>query len=433
MGKISSQLFSRRIKKMKKMLLMVVMLFLTAAIAFSGGQSGGKTEAVTLDFWYGVWWEGQWYEQVRDAFYEKYPNIRINGTGYGDPAILDALYVASASKTGPDAYFLWFGWQQWPLVEAGFTLDLTEYNKQYRWDQKINKGALDLATQEGKLWGVPFAQLSMVLWARKDLLDKYNAGKIPGSMAELRAYGDKLKEQNIALAASASVDGWQLLRYTQMIIESHVGVPYMDKLYALDKASTWDSPEVVAALRELKLWGDKYFQKGFLGTKPNETKVPWYNGEAAIEFQGPWYEEGMETDGQDFEVVIFPFPVDSQPVRLDSFIEQVAVTASSEHKDEAVKLADFWSDVETHNRFADIIPYTSAAVDFEVPDSKPLSKKIAEWQSQMPATPPWDGGLPMEFANVVYEVQDSVCNGSMTPEQGAKHMQEWWDNFLKTR
>ena len=87
---------------MKKILLLVILLFLTSAVVFSGGQSGAKTEAVTIDFWYGVWWDGVWYEQFRDAFQEKYPDIRLNGTGYGDPAILDALYVASASKTGRD-------------------------------------------------------------------------------------------------------------------------------------------------------------------------------------------------------------------------------------------------------------------------------------------------------------------------------------------
>jgi raffinose/stachyose/melibiose transport system substrate-binding protein len=430
---MSNELFSRRIEIMKKMLLMIVMLCLTAAISFSAGQSGAITEAVTIDFWYGVWWEGIWYEQFRDAFQEKYPDIRVNGTGYGDPAILDALYVASASKTGPDAYFIWFGWQHWPLVEAGFALDLTEYNKEYQWDKKMNKSALDLATYKGKLWGVPYAQLSMLLWARKDLLDKYNAGKTPGSMAELRTFGDKLAAQDIALAATASVPGFQLLRYTQMIIESHVGVPYMDKLYALDKTTTWDTPEVVAALRELKLWSDKYFQSGFLGTKPFETRIAWYNGKAAIEFQGPWYETNMQKDGQNFEVVLFPFPVDSEPVRLDSYIQQISVTASSEHKDEAVKLADFWASLETHTRFADIMPYPSAAIGFNFPASRPLTKKIAEWQAKMPATPPWDGGLPLEFAGVVYEVQDSVCNGTMTPEAGAKRMQEWWANFLKTQ
>ncbi len=414
---------------MKKRFVCIVVLLVLAYLGFAEGktEAAAGSAPVTLTFWGMVPWQSQdWFQPLMDSFYQKNPDIKVQFTGYGDPAILDALYAAAASKTGPDVYFLWFGWQQWPLVYAGFTEDLTGYKAKYKWDERISASALALASRDGKLWGIPFAQQALVLWARKDLLDKYNGGKVPDSMAELRAFGDKLAVDKIALAATASVDGWHLLRFTQMIIESHVGTAYMDRMYALDPTTSWDTPEVVSALAELKTWSQKYFQAGFLGTKPQETKIPFYNGKAAIEYQGTWMERNMKRDGQTFPVVPFFFPVDSTPRRVDAYLQQLCVTSASKHKAEGVRLADFWSIMDTQQQIADKIPWNPSLIGFKFPEPISAGNKLAQGLGGMPATPPWDGGLPLEFVNYVYEVQDGIAGGTMTPEQGAKRMQQGW-------
>jgi raffinose/stachyose/melibiose transport system substrate-binding protein len=407
---------------MKRLFLVLALLICAVGLATAA--------PVELKFWYPTWWDGDNAPWVpfTEAFVKANPGVKMTGTPYGDPAILDNLYIASASKTGPDMYFIWLGYQQWPLVNAGFTKDITSYNKTYQWDKKLAKGAMDSVTYKGKIWGVPYCLQSMVFFARKDLLDQYNGGKIPQSMAELRAWGDKLNAAGKRLATTASLDGWHLLRYTAMFVENAVGVDYMNKLINLE--GTWDTPKVVAALKELKLWGDKYFQPGFQGIKPGDSKIEFYNGNAAIEFEGAWNEDTLKTDGYgDLPVVAFPIPTDSKPWRLNSFPEQISVTTLCKNPDTAVKLADFWSLLDTQNTFRGQYSWTPAAIGFKWAADQPLHQAIADMQAKYGATPPWDGGLPMEFANVVYEVQDNVIAGKMTPEQGAKRLQQGMEEY----
>jgi raffinose/stachyose/melibiose transport system substrate-binding protein len=406
-----------------KRLMATVMIVACAA----GGLFGaGKT---TLEFWYPDTWEGEGraYDAVK-AFQSENPGIVINGTPYGDPAILDNLYIASASKTGPDVYFIWLGYQQWPLVNAGFTRDLTPYNARYQWTKKLKKGAIDGVTYKGKMWGVPFNLWSMTFITRRDLLDKYNGGKIPQSMAELRSWGDRLYADGKRLATAASLDGWQLLRFTQTFIGNYVGNATLDKMLNLE--GSWDTPQVVAGLRELKLWADKYFQPGFQGVKPSDTKIEFYNGNAAIMFDSPWLQASLNEDGyKDLEVVAFPIPTDSKPWRLDSFPEQISVTTRCKNPDAAVQFADYIARLDTMNRYAKQFSWSPAAVGYQYGGDQPLHRAVSALQDTYGSTPPWDGGLPMEFANVVYEVQDNVCAGKITPEQGAKRLQQGMQEY----
>lgn len=411
---------------MKKLLLLLCLLLAVTLTAFAGGQRDKKGGAptVTLDFWYPTWWDAEPRAYVlAEGFMEKYPYVKINGTPYGDPAILDNLYIASASKTGPDIYFLWLGYQQWPLVDAGFTLDLTNYNKQYQWDKKLKAAAIQSVSYKGKIWGVPFCLQSMVLFGRKDLIDKYNNGKTPESMADLHAFGDRLKAAGKYLAVTASLDGWHLLRFSSAFIENYVGVPRMDKLLMLEPG--WDSPEVVQGLKEVKLWGDKYFQPGFQGIKPGDAKIAWYNGNAAIQHEGAWIEGTLKADGylDKVEVVTFPFPMDSRPLRINSFPEQLAVTTRCKNPDEAVMLADWWASLEATNKYKDVVPWAPACLGYQYDPEMKIRIAVDELSKKYGAFPPWDGGLPMEFANVVYEVQDSVIAGTMTLAQGAKRLE----------
>jgi raffinose/stachyose/melibiose transport system substrate-binding protein len=425
---------------MRRALVVLAVLTCAIGVVFASGKAdtgAAPAAPVELQFWYPTWWdagpEGAGSEDAAPMtavkqFQADNPNIVIKGTPYGDPAILDNLYIASASKTGPDMYFIWLGYQQWPLVNAGFTLDLTSYNSTYKWTQKLLKGAMDSVTYKGKIWGVPFQLQSMIFWARKDMLDKYNSGKVPQTMDELRGMGDRMYADGKRLATTASLDGWQLLRYTGAFVENYVGVDYMNKLLNLE--GTWDTPQVVQALKELKLWGEKYFQPGFQGIKPGDAKIEFYNGNAAIQYEGAWIEGTLKTDGYaDLPVVGFPIPTDSKPWRINSFPEQLSVTTMCKNPDAAVKFIDYIAKLETANKYAAAFSWTPAAIGYKFGPDQPLHQQVNDLQTKYGAYPPWDGGLPMEFANVVYEVQDNVIAGKMTPEQGAKRLQQGMEEY----
>jgi raffinose/stachyose/melibiose transport system substrate-binding protein len=405
---------------MKKLLLALGLCVMVTAFAFAA-------DSVTLEFW------DHMIDKVGTAFVAdfqaKYPNITIKRTYYGDPAINDALFVAAATGTGPDVFYDWSGYTLWPLVDGGLAMDLTKYMAQYQWDKKIQKGALDLARYKGGIWGMPFAYSTMPLQARKDMLNKYNNGKIPTSMAEFTAWGDRMAKDGIALICTAGVDGWHFMRIVQMIIENFTGPAYFDKL--MNNEATWNAQKVYDAFAEVKKWADKgYFQPGFLGIKPGEAKIALYGGKAACSIEPQSFEANLKNDGGNpDDYVAFAFPIDSRPQRAESYITIMGASAKGKHPDEAVKWLDYCSSLETQTKFKDLINWNPACIGYQIPAAQKLVIAMNKIAATLGAQTMMDQGLPFEVVGKEFEAQEKIVLGQITPQQAADMIQKSYDAY----
>ena len=79
---------------------------------------------------------------------------------------------------------------------------------------------------------------------------------------------------------------------------------------------------------------EQWLLPGFLSLAPDDARLPWYRGDAAMVFEGDWMEAVIKTDEQDIaNFDFFLAPTGHTPLRFSAFPEQIMIASASPHKD----------------------------------------------------------------------------------------------------
>lgn len=134
-------------------------------------------------------------DELHKGFEEMYPNIKVNHelppSGSSDREV---FVTAMAGGTGPDAY----GVTYFPVIEdwvkQGFALDLTEYWNGFAEKDQYLESAMEGATIDGKVYGVPNFMYTMGLLYNKKLFQEagLDPNKAPANWDEFAEYAQKL-------------------------------------------------------------------------------------------------------------------------------------------------------------------------------------------------------------------------------------------------
>jgi len=196
-----------------------------------------------------------------------------------------------------------------PLAEAGLLYDLTDAYAANGWE--IYDFAKKQVTEDGKLVGVPGEVETIGIFYNKSLFSELGIAP-PQNFAELTAAAEKIKAAGKIPFAAADKEGWEGSHWLSMALSSRVGSAGMSALF--DGTTSWDSPDVVAALKVWETWNES----GFL--PPTPTAITYDNGnalffagEAAMVPTGSWLVGDIEAAEVDFEVGYMPFPSESGP------------------------------------------------------------------------------------------------------------------------
>lgn len=194
------------------------------------------------------------------------------------------------------------------LVEAGLVQDLTEAYEERDW--QVYDFAKERVTVDGKTYGVPGELETIGLFYNKDVFTELGLEE-PQSVDELRAAADAIKASGRTPFAVGDKEGWEGGHLLSMALSSAIGSEGMEELFAGDRS--WDSPEVVAALR---LWKE-FDEAGYLPQSPTsvdyDTSIAqFFSGDAAMMPTGSWL-VGEIDDNADFEVGYIPFPARTGP------------------------------------------------------------------------------------------------------------------------
>src|SRR5712692_4546413 len=151
----------------------VAMLALLAIfVAACGGGSQTTTTTLnrsgTITIWHG--YEGTYLESkksIYDAYMKQYPNVTINLVH--KPNLTDAVTAAAGAGQGPDIV-AWVDDQigKWVKLEAIKPMD-SYVNKDYMTSQ-YTQAAVDAATFEGKIYGMPEAVEAITIIYNKKLI-----------------------------------------------------------------------------------------------------------------------------------------------------------------------------------------------------------------------------------------------------------------------
>ncbi|HQY90165.1 extracellular solute-binding protein [Caldilinea sp.] len=367
------------------------------------------------------------WQPIVDAFEAKYPNIEISSestAGSGAAVYPDLLKTSMASGSPPDVFFMWGGSIAQPFIDAGQVMDLGPYYEKFEWNGKFAPWVVDRISYDGKTYGVPFNALGMGFWYRTDIFAE-NGWTVPTTFAEQEELCGKMKDAGMYCVSLGGKFGWHTMRVLDYFIEHTCGPELHDKLNRLEES--WDQQCVIDAYTIFQTWIDNgWVVPDFLTVSPDDSRFPFFAGDAGLVLEGVWYEGVLKNNEQD--VANFDFylpPTDQEPLRFSAFPEQWMIPASAAHPDEAAEFINFITSAETQKQFPD--NFANSATVGVNPDCNewPLS---CRWRDIiLTATdthPPTDQAFVKELMDGFFEVQDSIVAKRFTPEEGAALMQQ---------
>jgi ABC-type sugar transport system permease subunit/ABC-type glycerol-3-phosphate transport system substrate-binding protein len=155
---------------------------------------------------------------VFEAFHDAHPGIRIDSIGgiqIKGPASESNFLLSMAGDTAPDVFYVNFR-QLWNFYDQGFMYPLDEY---IRADPQVfddvHPQIREVVTLDGHVYCVPWFQVSMALYYRKDLFAAagLDPSRPPRDWDELVEYGrkltrDKPRQAGFAFDNQPQAKGW---------------------------------------------------------------------------------------------------------------------------------------------------------------------------------------------------------------------------------
>lgn len=368
--------------------------------------------------------QGNLLQEALDEYAQVTPGVRVvseSTPGSGWVQYLDKVRTAIAGGSAPDMFMSWGGSLGEAFVASDQALPMAPYYEQYGWREMLVPAAMDAIAVDGELYGVPVALQSMGLWYRTDIFAT-NEIAIPQTFADLDAACTTLKEAGVTPLSLGGKFGWNVMRLVDFFLEVTAGPELKDRLLALEES--WDRPEVVETYSHLRRWvDDEWIVPGFLAVSPDDARVPFYQGQAAMVFEGNWLgpiliDLGLDTELFDF----FPPPTDRDPLRISAFPHQILIAKASPNADAAAAFLDWFIQPEQQTKYFDV--EGSTATIGAVPADDEYAQKWQGLLRDLGTYPPTDQVFDNELMGQFFAVQDGIITGDLTPEEGAAQMEQ---------
>ncbi len=332
-------------------------LLLLAACTPTGGQpaAGARTEANSAESGDGeivqlVYqdWRTDWFpgmaQEMLDEFHALHPNIRVFYTP--DPEdVISVMPGIFEAGTAPDIingccdYF-----PAW--AHAGYLLDLRPYVERdipaeliAEWDAAQYQSFF---TAGGMQYALPKYHGALAVYYNNDLFDQYGVPYPAGDWT----YDDYLAAMEALTAdvdGSAGIDVWgSTLDPIYDRVQIHVnsfGGHYANPDDPTD--CVLDEPQAVAALEWLRarIWDDRVMATSLALSKV-ETRRAFWEGRVAMVEDGSWALKDILSNA-DFRVGIAPFPAGPARRATLATTDGFAISATTEHIEEAWELLKF--------------------------------------------------------------------------------------------
>ncbi|MGB9857907.1 MAG: ABC transporter substrate-binding protein [Dictyoglomaceae bacterium] len=321
---------------MKKLLIPILILLLIFTSA-----SFGKTKLIFTVHWSDYQVEGvkdekgnlvvKGLRQYVEEYMKTHPDVEIEIRSVAFDELLKKIIIDHTAGLPSDVYILYSLWGV-ELVRSGI-LDEPPADVQNAVRLLFVKPAVEGATIEGKIWGIPIEVDNYALVYNKKLLASAGFKKPPRTWSELVSMAAKLTKRNpdgsVAYYGFAFLAGW----------DSAVVHPYLALLYSNGgefltkdfKECLLDRKEAIEALEaELEL-----FRKGGTDTSASVWNFP--AGKVAMMIMAPWYETSLKIGFKDKyaeTVGVAPIPYLKKPATC-GYTWFIGVDSASKNKKQA--------------------------------------------------------------------------------------------------
>jgi raffinose/stachyose/melibiose transport system substrate-binding protein len=234
----------------------------TLAGCGSSGGGGGAPGAYSVQFWDAFENSSEqdfFTTEFVTAFNNTHKNIQLDLTVKQIQTLFQAVTTALAAGSGPDIIEADGSSQVLPMAKAGQLLPLDDYATKFGWDKLILPWAFEASKFQGKLWSLPNAYETMVIYNNPATYEKYGWQQ-PQNMDDLESLMADAAGHGIQPITAGNADWKGANEWFVTMMWNHYAGP--DALYqALSGQIKWTDPVFVDAITALNGW----FQKGYIG------------------------------------------------------------------------------------------------------------------------------------------------------------------------
>ncbi|MDQ7849263.1 MAG: extracellular solute-binding protein, partial [Armatimonadota bacterium] len=228
--------------------------------------------------------------------------------------------------------------------------------------------------KDGKIYGVPFATQTLVIFYNKKIFARYNLS-IPKSWDEFLAVMKTLKDHGVLPLANGGKDGWTLEVLSGVVAPNFYGGTAFYEAVIRGHTTFRDPAYTNALAKMLEL--RPYMPPGFMGVDYATMQQLFINEQAAMFIGGSW-EIGFfkaQNRALDFGVFAGPPEKPTQTPWVSSFADgNYGINAKTPHMAEAVKFIRFTATTEFGQMFTDLLAQLSAVPGVVVKD--PVLKQV---------------------------------------------------------
>ncbi|WP_229750659.1 ABC transporter substrate-binding protein [Paenibacillus nasutitermitis] len=358
--------------KKRRSLLVLLTLFLSAALLLqgcgsnakndNGNTSGSTTEKgenesapkggpVTLKVWGDLGNQAvleEPYKKINEAFMAKNPDIKIQ---YDFAQNDQSLNVALQANELPDLFVVQGNKtpRMKEMVGQGFLLPLDDYKLD---TSRFAEGEIDYATVDGKMYSaLPSFTDTQLVYYNKELFEKNGIGE-PANWDEFVQALDKLKAAGVTPISMPGKSEWD----RSWLVYAMSSALANDALNAVLKSGgKVTDPALAKALQNYRDFAEKgYFGKDFIANDMAGAQFAFTNGKAAMIVDGTWNNQTYASSGLNVGRFILP-NAEGKKIAAASFSNFMtyAVSAKSEHPDQAVKYIEFLNSLEAQQILED--------------------------------------------------------------------------------
>ncbi len=312
------------------------------------------------------------------------------------------------------------------LQDAGLLSSLEKAYKENGWE--IYDWAKQQVTYDGTVYGVPNLLQEMIVYYNKDLVPE-----APKTVDELREIADDIKGQGKVPIAFGDSERWPAGHLFSMGVSNLLGREGLDEILYGD--GRWDVPEVEKAIdlmfRDFVESG--YYPEGVNAITYDDANSLFYEGNAAMLPTGTWLISAIGETVQNFEVDFFPFPsIDGSDIAPAAGTGTgLFVAKNATNSEGAITFIDYVLQNDTARLLTEKLltipahPFDQAGLD--VPE---LFRAVLQDVSKSTEVGALGYNIdvltPQNFNEVMFFGFQEVLNGSRSPAEQARALQEAW-------
>lgn len=396
-----------------------------------GGDTGDGN--VTITWWHNATsdpLQGLWAD-VAQEFEDAHPGVTVEVTGYQNEDLQRTL-IPNALQSGdaPDLFMVWPGGEVRSQAEAGYLMDLTDVAS----DTIAELGGVVKPWEvDGKQYALPYTFGATGIWYNQDLFDQAGISGTPKTLPELEDAIAKLKAINVAPIAVGAGDLWPAGHWWYQFA---IAACSTDTLQTAIPERDFSDPCWIKAGELLQdFLKTEPFNDGFLAT-PAQTGADSSaglvaNGNAAMEFMGPWNSGTIGSLTPDTQVPEwlgwFPFPsvpgTEGDPTAVMGGGDGFGLSADA--PPEAVELLKYILSADVQTRFAETGAGIATLPAAKAGLTDPNLIASAEALANASYVQLWvDSALGPNFGNPLNQAIVNIFAGQGTPQDVVKALED---------